>query len=242
MGLLVAPDNAAARVNQDDLHPFLWRPQRGDLAHHLFIAERAHILQGGMPSCSIVNLSEGVAPSARLQNRTGEFPRIRLLNDRVFVIDTIDTSGVSFIMAVSMQQEFVAEFFSSAFTLGGDVIDFNDIGVLKEQLTPTTFPLLFAQERALDPIEHGMGFQSLAPIKEITIVGTGRSLDLNVLLNVRLSVFPQRCFLAAEMPALSFLHMPVCVRDPVPSLVRVAASGPPSQLQVVHIVTGVEGL
>ncbi len=30
----------------------------------------------------IVNLSEGVAPSARLQNGTGEFPRIRLLNDR----------------------------------------------------------------------------------------------------------------------------------------------------------------
>ena len=190
----------------------------------------------------IVNLSEGVAPSARLQNRTGEFPRIRLLTDRVFVTDTTDTSGVSFIMAVSMQQAFVAEFFASAFTLGCDVIDFNDIGVLKEQLTPTTFPLLFAQERALDSIEHGMGFQSLAPIKEITIVGTGRSLDLNVLLNVRLSVFPQRCFLAAEVPALSFLHMPVFVRDPVPSLVRVAASGPPSQLQIEHVVTGVEGL
>ena len=117
-------------------------------------------------------------------------------------------------MAMSMQQEFVAEFFSSAFTLGGDVIDFNDIGVLKEQLAPTTFPLLFAQEHALDPIEHGMGFESLAPIEEIAIVGTGRSLDLDVLLDVRLSVFPQRCLLASEMPAHVLPpHASICSRS-----------------------------
>ncbi|SRR5258707_10813730 len=181
-----------------------------------------------MQTHRVVNLSEGVVPSARLQNRTGEFPRIRLLNDRVFVRDTIDTFGVSLIMAMSVQQALVAEFFSSTFTLGCDVIDFNDIGVLKEQPTPTTFPLLFAQEHALDPIEHGMGLQSLAPVEEIAIVGTGRSLDFGVLLDVRLSVFPQRDWLASELPALSFPHMPVFVRDPVPSLVRMAAFGPSS--------------
>jgi hypothetical protein len=181
-----------------------------------------------MQPLSIVNLSEGVAPSARLQNRTGEFPRIRLLNDRVFVKDTIDTPCESFIMAMSVEQAFVAEFFSSTLTLWGDVVDFNNIGVLNEQLTPTTFPLLFTQERPLHPIEHGMGFESLAPIEEIAVIGTGRSLDLDVLLDVRLSVFPQRCLLASELPAFSFLHMPVCVRDPVPSLVGVAAPGPPS--------------
>ena len=181
-----------------------------------------------MSTNPIVNLSEGVTPSARLQNRTGEFPRIRLLNDRVFVRDTIDMFCVSFIMAMPVQQAFVAKLFSSAFTLGCGMIDFDDIGVLKEQSTPATFPLLFAQERALDPIKHGMGFQSLAPIEEIAIVGTGRSLDFDVLLDVRLSVFPQRRLLAAKMPALSFLHMPVFVRDPVPSLVGVAALGPPS--------------
>ena len=177
---------------------------------------------------SIVNLSEGVAPSTRLQNRTGEFPRIRLLNDRVFGRDTIDTFGVSFIMAMPVKRELVAEFFSSAFALRRDVIDFNHISVLKEQPAPTTFPLLFAQQDALDPIEHGMGFQSLAPIETVPVVGTGRSLDFDVLLDMRLSVFPQRRLLAAEMPALSFLHMPVFVRDPMPSLVGVAAFGPAS--------------
>ena len=47
-------------------------------------------------------------------------------------------------MAVSMEKEFVTEFLSTPFTLGRDVVDFNDIGVLKEQPTPAAFPLLFA--------------------------------------------------------------------------------------------------
>jgi len=72
-----------------------------------------------------------------------------------------------------VQQAFVAEFFSSTFTLGRKMIDFNDIGVLKEQLTPTTLSLLLPQERALNPIKHGMGFESLAPIEEIAIVVSG---------------------------------------------------------------------
>ena len=131
-------------------------------------------------------------------------------------------------MAMAVKQAFVAEFFSSTLTLGSDVVDFKNIGVLKEQLTPTTFPLLFTQECPLHPIEHGMDFESLAPIEEIAVIGTGRSLDLDVLLDVRLSVFPQRRLLASELPAVSFLHMPVLVRDPVPSLVRVAAPSPPS--------------
>ncbi len=61
-----------------------------------------------MPSLAIINLSEGVTSPARLQNRTGEFPRIRLLTDQVFDTDTVDTTGVSFIIAMAMQQKLVA--------------------------------------------------------------------------------------------------------------------------------------
>ena len=160
----------------------------------------------------IVNLSEGVAPSARLQNRTGEFPRIRLLNDRVFVTDTFGTSGVSRVMAMSVEEEFVTEFLTTPFTFWRNVVDFNDIDVLKEQPTPATFPLLFAQEDSFDPIAQRMVFQSLAPIEQITIVGTSCALHFDVLLDVGLAVFPQRGFLATELPALSLLHMPVGVR------------------------------
>ena len=96
-----------------------------------------------MAANAIVNLSDGVAPAARRKHRTGGFPRIRLLNDRVFDTDTVGTASVSFIMAMAVQEKFVAEFFSSTFTLWRDVINFNDIGILKEQFTPTTFSLLF---------------------------------------------------------------------------------------------------
>jgi len=204
------------------------RVESGRLTPLLFISHRTEILQSRVATLPIVNLSEGVAPSARLQNRTGQFPGIRLLNDRVFVRDTIDLLSMSFIMAMPMQQTFVAECFSSTLTRWGEVVNFNDIGVLKEQFTPPTFPLLFAQQGLFDSIEHRMGFESLAPIEKIAVVGTGRSLDLDVSLDVRLSVFPQGCLLASELPALSFLHMPVCVGDPVPSLVGMTASGPSS--------------
>src|SRR5579883_2985838 len=106
--------------------PERWR-QQSWLTHQMIgcLLEHpwTHVPQGGVQPHRIVNLSEGVAPSARLQNRTGEFPRIRLLNDRVFGTDTVDTTSVSFIMAMSMQQAFVAEFFSPAFTFGCDVIN-----------------------------------------------------------------------------------------------------------------------
>ena len=194
----------------------------------MFKCSWTDITQRRMPANPVVNLSEGVTPSARLQNRTGEFPRIRLLNDRVFDTDTVGTASVSFIMAMAVQEKFVAEFFSSTLTSGRNMIDFDQIRILKEQPTPATFSLLLAQQDTLHPIEERMGFQSLAPGEEIAIVGTGCSLDFDVLLDVRLPVFPQWCFLAAEMPALSFLHVPVCVRDPVSSLVRMASPSPPS--------------
>jgi hypothetical protein len=93
-------------------------------------------------------------------------------------------------MAMAVQQEFVAEFFASSLTFGRNVVDFKDIDVLKEQPTPATFPLLFVQEDSFDPIAQRVVFQSLAPIEEITIVGTGCALHFDVLLDVGLAMFP----------------------------------------------------
>src|ERR1700676_3213168 len=107
---------------------------------------------------------------------------------------------MSFIMAMSVKQTFVAEFFFSALALWGDMINFNDIGVLKEQFTPTTSSLLFPQQCPFHSIEHGVGFKSLAPIEEIAVVGTGCSFDFDVPLDVRLAVFPQGALLASELP------------------------------------------
>ena len=83
---------------------------------------------------------------------------------------------------------------------------------------------------------------SLAPVEKVTIVGTEFSLHFDMLLDVGLTIFPQRCLLASEQPTPSFLHMPIFVRDLMPSLVEVAVLGPPSQLEVEHMVAGMEGL
>jgi len=132
------------------------------------------------PLLSSSCLQQGYHNAPHGAHRTGEFPRIRLLNDRVFVTDTFDTAGVSFIMTMAVQQEFVAEFFASSLTFGRHVVDFNDLNVLKEQSTPATFPLLLVQEDTFDPIAQRVVFQSLAPIEEITIVETGCALHFDV--------------------------------------------------------------
>lgn len=193
-----------------------------------------------MASLSVVNLSEGVTSPARLQNRTCEFPRIRLLNDWVFDTDTFGTASVPVVMAMPVQEKFVAEFFPSAFTSGRNMIDFDHICVLEEQATPATFPFLLAQQGTLDPIEEGVRFQSLAPVEEITVIRTGCSLHFDMPLDMGLSVFPQRCLLVSEVPALSFVDMPVFVRNPVPSFLGMAAFSPAFQLQIEHMVASME--
>jgi hypothetical protein len=53
---------------------------------------------------------------------------------------TIDPSCVTLIMAMSMQCTFVPQFLSCTLAVRGDVINFDDVSVLKEQFTPATFP------------------------------------------------------------------------------------------------------
>ena len=59
---------------------------------------------------------------------------------------TVDTPCMSLIMAMSMQCTFVAQFLSSTLAAWGDVINLNDVSVLKEQLTPSTFSSLLLEE------------------------------------------------------------------------------------------------
>jgi hypothetical protein len=59
-----------------------------------------------------------------------------------FVSGTVNTLCVSLIVAVSMERTFVAEFFSSAYACGKDVIDLDDISILEEPSTPSTGSLL----------------------------------------------------------------------------------------------------
>src|SRR5690242_12117218 len=86
-----------------------------------------------------------------------------------------------------------------------------------------------------------MSGQSLAPVEKIAVVGAGRSLDFDVFLDMGLAVLPESFLLGAEFPALSFIHMPVFVHNPVSSLLWVTAFNPSSESEVEHIITGLKG-
>src|SRR5215470_16477895 len=85
---------------------------------------------------AVVKLSKRVTSPARLQNRTCVFQRIRLLNDLAFAIGTGYTFCMSFIVAVSMECKFIAQFFSTPFIFWCDVIDFYQVSILKKESTP----------------------------------------------------------------------------------------------------------
>ncbi len=73
-----------------------------------------------------------------------------------FVIGTIDTLSVSLIVAVSMEYPLVADLFPSASASGDNVVYLNNVSILKEQLTPAAFSLLFVEKLSQHPVEHGV--------------------------------------------------------------------------------------
>ena len=89
-----------------------------------------------------------------------------------------------FVVTMTMQGDFITEFFSSTLTPWNDVVDFNDIFVLEMQSTQEAFPALFLQELALGSIEQRMPAQALTPIRQVAIIGAGRSLHFDVVLDM----------------------------------------------------------
>ncbi len=82
--------------------------------------------------------------------------------------------------------------------------------------------------------------ESLTPVEEVSVVRAGSPFDFGVPLDMRLTMLPQDRFLARELPSFSLSHMPVFLRNPALSLVRVSASCPSAQSEVEHIVTAME--
>ena len=107
------------------------------------------------------------------------------------VIGTDGTFGVSFIVAMGMECEFVAEFLTSALTLWRNVIYLHMIAVSEEQSAPPALALLVLEEFAKRAIEHVMVAQPLAPVQQVAVVGASRSLHFDVSLDMRVGMIPQ---------------------------------------------------
>ena len=53
---------------------------------------------------------------------------------------------MALIVAMAMESEQIAQFIRSPIFSGGNMVDFNQIALLKEQFTPTAFSLLLVQQ------------------------------------------------------------------------------------------------
>jgi hypothetical protein len=69
-----------------------------------------------------------------------------------------------FVMAMSMESEFVTQLFSSSLTTWSYMIYLDQILLLEKKSAPTTFPLLFLQESCFGVAEQGMLPQSFTPV------------------------------------------------------------------------------
>jgi hypothetical protein len=67
---------------------------------------------------------------------------------------TIDTLCVSLIVAMSVKHTFVAQVFFSTLAFRRDVINLNDVSILKEEFTPSAFFALPLKEFSEHSIEH----------------------------------------------------------------------------------------
>ena len=141
-------------------------------------------------------------------------------------MSTLDPLCVSLIMAMAMQCTLVAQFLSPSLAAWGDMINFDEVSILKEQFTPATFPSLLLKQLGQESMEHGMRSEPLTPIEQIPVVGAGCPFDLGMPLDLGLVMLPEHRALVGEVPALALFDMPVLVRDPMHSFVRMSAFSP----------------
>ena len=106
------------------------------------------------------------------------------------VMGTIFTLGVSLIVAMSMKDAFVAQFFPSAETSGRNVIDFHNILIFEEQSTPLTFPFLFSKQDTQCSTKHVVVAESLTPVQKVSVIWASSSLHFDVSLDMRMAMIP----------------------------------------------------
>ncbi len=159
-----------------------------------------------------------------------------------FVRGTVNTPCVSLVVAVSMEREFVTQFFPSTSTSRDDMVDLNHVSLLEMQFAPIACSCLLLQELAFDATQEVVFAESLTPIDEISVVWAGRSFDFDMPLDMGLRVIPQGDLLVSEYPAVAVVHMPVFVSYPPFAFVWVSVFCPLLELQKQDIFTVIEDL
>jgi hypothetical protein len=99
---------------------------------------------------------------------------------------------MAFIMAMSVECELVAQFFSSSLAFGGDMIHLDVVAIPEVKFTPSALSFLFVEEFAFGSTQQGVFTQSDTPVKQISIIRTRRSFDFGMAFDHCLIMRPER--------------------------------------------------
>src|SRR3989442_15757715 len=89
---------------------------------------------------------------------------------------------MSLVMTVAVECKLVAQFLSSAFAFGGDVIYFNHIFFPEVEFAPATFSLLFLKQFSYGRSGERMVFEPFCPVQEVSVKWTRFPLHFRVAL------------------------------------------------------------
>lgn len=119
-----------------------------------------------------------------------------------------------------------------------DVINLYYVIISNEQFAPSAFPLLFVKKFGFLRMHHGMCFQALTPVEQVSIIWAGRSSHLFMPLDCRISVKAEfGTYRRAEGVSTVYLF-PVFRVDPASFLSWMPSSRPTLQLEPDMAIAG----
>lgn len=114
---------------------------------------------------------------------------------------------------------------------------FYQIPIFEIQSAIPLSPFVIFQQLSKRAVHHWVSFQPLYPVDEMSIIGTRCSSNLDMALNTRARVFPERHFFCPKGPPFSLVEQPVFSHNPCHVFVRVTALGPSPELVVEKCIT-----
>jgi hypothetical protein len=131
------------------------------------------------------------------------------------------------IVAMSMERKQVVQLIRAPLTLRLVMVDFYQVSIFEEQVTPSTFSLLPLEQLSQASIRKWVVFESLTPVQQVSVIGTGSPFDFDMTVDFRHTV-PANfgSFGCGKHPVAPFFRSPVLLFYPVSSLCRMSTFGP----------------
>lgn len=123
---------------------------------------------------------------------------------------------MSLVVAMSVESTLVTQFLSSSLTFRSDVVYLDLISFAELQIAPSTLAMLLQKQHCQCSSRCWMVFQSLAPIQEISVIGTGSTFYFDMSLDLR-RIMPSQVIIfgGCKDAVLAFASLPIPLSNPM---------------------------